>query len=128
MKEGDIIHFNATISFGDVEITNTFSKVYSEQVPVFKDLFQKESKSWDLDFWGRTDEDAYSGVFSFTDSPYTDYFSSLDNELTLNYEIDLTAPSVKDAYLSFFAKWDIEDNFDFLQVIASYKGTETALC
>ena len=41
------------------------------QTVVFSDDFESGAANWDIDgYWGVTDEYAYGGGFSFTDSPW----------------------------------------------------------
>ncbi|HIB58379.1 MAG TPA: hypothetical protein EYO41_04075 [Candidatus Marinimicrobia bacterium] len=65
--------------------------------------------------WGLSDE-AAEGEFSFTDSPYGDYESWVVNTMELLEPFDLTETSNPE--LTFKARWEIEPNWDFVQVLA----------
>jgi hypothetical protein len=84
--------------------------------------------NWNVDGdWAVTAEDFYSSSTSYTDSPFEDYEPNQINIMTLQDPIDLTEAEV--AILNFYAKWDIETNFDLAQVMGSIDGTNfTPLC
>ncbi len=84
--------------------------------------------NWNVDGdWAVTAEDFYSSSTSYTDSPFEDYEPNQINTMTLQDPIDLTEAEV--AILNFYAKWDIETNFDLAQVMGSIDGTNfTPLC
>lgn len=70
-------------------------------------------------FWGVTTEQAVSGTHSYTDSPGTSTLDDANTALTQNRPVRL-AGSVP--YVSFQAKLDLEEGFDFLYVEASTNG------
>lgn len=75
--------------------------------------------------WG-LDNDAYSAPTSISDSPNGNYSNNAVNELISNV-IDLSEADI--AVLEFYAKWDIEKGYDFVQLSASLDGTNwTPLC
>ncbi len=78
--------------------------------------------------WDKTSQDYYSAPSSVTDSPHGNYSNSNKNDMVLLTNIDLS--NVGTAQLRFWAKWDIEDNYDYAQVMASTDGGSswTALC
>ncbi|PHR70070.1 MAG: hypothetical protein COA67_08835, partial [Lutibacter sp.] len=76
--------------------------------------------------WNITN-DAYSGSTAITDSPGGSYNNSLSNQLTLNSGINLSSSS--NAIVQFYAKWDLERNFDYVQFQGSTDGTNwVTLC
>ncbi len=77
--------------------------------------------------WAETTEEFYSSATSYTDSPFGDYEPNQTNTMTLNNPIDLT--DAESAILNFYAKWDIETNYDLAQVMGSTDGINfTPLC
>lgn len=70
--------------------------------------------------WNETTEEFYSSTTSYTDSPFEDYEANQTSEIKLNTPIDLT--SAESAFLNFYAKWDIESNYDLAQVMGSVDG------
>lgn len=70
--------------------------------------------------WNETTEEFYSSTTSYTDSPFEDYEANQTSEIKLNTPIDLT--NAESAFLNFYAKWDIESNYDLAQVMGSVDG------
>ena len=67
--------------------------------------------------WNTTDEDSYSPDHSITDSPDGKYLNNRDAWIELTDPIDLN--DIKSAFLSFWAKWEIEMSYDYVLVMAS---------
>ena len=70
--------------------------------------------------WGLT-SDAVTGEFALSDSPYGDYQEQQESfeELDLFFEFDyLNSPIIE-----FNAKWDVEQNWDFVQFQAHVGNT-----
>ena len=77
--------------------------------------------------WAVTFSDFYSEPKSITESTIGDYENSDYSVITLNEAISLGENEW--TILHFWAKWDIENNFDYAQVLASTDGEFfTALC
>ncbi|KAA5821893.1 T9SS type A sorting domain-containing protein [Algibacter amylolyticus] len=71
--------------------------------------------------WGTT-TDAYSGTKAISYAPSGSYANSQSNRrLTLNSTIDLSSSTA--SVIQFFAKWDLERNFDFAQIQGSTDGS-----
>ncbi|MFT6321408.1 MAG: hypothetical protein ACJAT4_002338, partial [Granulosicoccus sp.] len=61
------------------------------------------------------------------DSPFGNYEADQITEMKLDAPIDLT--DAEGAFLNFYAKWDIEANYDLAQIMGSVDGnTYTPLC
>jgi hypothetical protein len=77
--------------------------------------------------WQLTTSNFYSAPTSITDSEGDDYANSAVSDLLLRYSIDLRG--VSDASLSFWAKWNIEDDYDYVQIsAANASGNFIPLC
>ena len=102
-------------------------KYFGEPVIGFEDKADN-LEAWIGNEWGISTVEYFSSSSSITDSPDGNYGHDIYNQLTLNESIDLT--NSETATLSFWAKWDIETNFDYVQihVIDSDSGVETPLC
>ncbi len=87
-----------------------------------------DMEAWSSNQWGLSNTEFFSSNSSLADSPAGQYFANSDNQLTLNETLDLTDCEI--ATLTFWAKWDIEANFDYVQLhaIDTESGTETPLC
>lgn len=114
----DGFSFDLTISNGGLERTKTIRKSWSEYPfsSIFKDrdndqtLFQSTG-------WGLDESNFVSAPHSITDSPSGPYPAKYKASITLKNPVDLS--NVSKALLQFDAKWDIEDNYDYVQVLAS---------
>lgn len=78
--------------------------------------------------WGLTTETYVSPSQSFTDSPMSDYPANAFLTYTLNNDIDLSEATT--AMVRFYAKWDIENDWDYAAFEASTDdgSTWTQLC
>ena len=72
---------------------------------------------WDITNWGSTSESFVSMPTSITDSPNGLYAPSTRSVLKGKRAIDLT--TVSEATLTYQAKWDIEQDFDYAQILIS---------
>ncbi|MFV9549561.1 immunoglobulin-like domain-containing protein [Algibacter sp. PT7-4] len=70
--------------------------------------------------WGTT-SDSYSGTTAITDSPSGAYGNNQSKILTLNTTINLASATA--SVVQFYAKWDIERNFDYVQIQGSTNGS-----
>ncbi len=104
---------------GHFSVADTFYWSVGAPDTVFTDDFEQGTSLWESDEWGATD-DAYSGSQAMTDSPVGDYPASTEVGVTLIEPIDLRGYTTP--ILTFDAKWDIEVNYDFCQVLASIDG------
>ena len=77
--------------------------------------------------WNITDEYVYEGSFSLSDSPYVNYRRNATTSATLNETFDFT--NVAYAEITFAARWEIENDYDYAMVQASTDGVNwTPLC
>lgn len=74
---------------------------------------------WQSDSWGTT-SDAFAGDFAFTESPFGNYPSNASLTMTQLSGIDIS--QCMNPVLSFDAKWDIETDWDFAQILVSPDG------
>lgn len=98
---------------------DTVIKSFGEGTELFtddcSDLF-----NWTGD-WGLTNEDFFSPSNSITDSPYDDtYGNNVDKEIELDESFDLRHGTY--AYVTFHAKWEIENDYDYVVFMASIDG------
>ncbi len=126
----DPIVFGLTVSNGELSWTDTLYKTLGGVETVFNDKADSLS-NWEAlngEFgWDLTEEEFFSPNASITDSPLSEYFSNFTNVLEIDEPIDLTGS--QQALLTFYAKWAIETNYDYVQVLASNDGQNyTPLC
>jgi len=79
--------------------------------------------------WGLADNTFVSGPTSITDSPGFAYRNDTESEIMLTTPIDLSDNPAA-AFLRYWTRWQIEDDYDFAQVMASNDdgNTWTPLC
>ncbi|MCU0347262.1 MAG: immune inhibitor A [Saprospiraceae bacterium] len=117
---GDEYILELRLDNGNYVTTQEVSGIFaSVDVPLFD--AGDDMQQWDnTTLWDATPEAFYSAPSSITDSKSSTYLPSTINNLTL-----MEPAKVKNAtaaYLSFWAKWEIEELFDFAQVALSVNG------
>jgi PKD repeat protein len=92
------------------------------QTIVFFDDFESGADNWIVDgYWDISDEYAYGGTYSFTDSPYDPtYIAGEVQTATMAESVDLSG--ALDATVSFYALIDLEEGFDYLYLDVSDDG------
>ena len=76
--------------------------------------------------WSTT-SDAYSGSTAITSTPTPPYSNGTDTQLQMNGTVDFSNAST--FLIQFYAKWDLERSFDYVQLEGSNNGsTWTPLC
>jgi hypothetical protein len=120
IQPGDIITYELVLFNGLLSTTQTINKVYGNLVPIFVDE-TVNSNNWQLNGWGISTTEFFSPSQSFTDSPSGNYGNNQNKSIILNSanNIDLTSISLLEANLTFQAKWNIENNYDYVQVEVS---------
>ena len=106
--------------------SDTITKIYGTPVDIFSDPANGMT-NWTSAIWNTTTTSYHSATKSFTDSPSGNYSSNANNNITTTNYINLSNCAY--AELSFWAKWDIEAGYDYVEVMASTNGTTwTPLC
>lgn len=103
-----------TLQSGEVEYTRIIEFRVGTPDTFFTDNAEMGMTNW-AGGWGLSEE-AVEGGFSFTDSPGGNYGPWEVNAMQLLEPIDLT--TALDPKLTFKARWSIESNWDFAQVLA----------
>ena len=128
IQPNEEIEFQVTLSNDDFIIYRANYVKYYQPSILFADN-DTDISNWTTSggSWGTT-TDAYAGSTSITDSPSGAYTNNENKSITLNSTIDLSSSS--QAVIQFFAKWDLERNFDMVQLEASTDGGSSwnALC
>jgi carboxypeptidase T len=106
---------------GNYMFRDTLTKIRAD----FKTLVSNDGDiaQWDVSDglnWGTTDETYLTGPVSITDSPNEPYYPDSHEAILLNDQIDLQ--EVTSAYAQFWAKWEIEDHYDYVVFQASTDG------
>lgn len=124
---------NPTIQFGDVikyvlnteyvgwtkhdTIVKTFGSITSQFIDE-----ANSSVNWTGN-WSTTNATYVSPSTSFTDSPSGNYSNNTSKTYQFNNTIDLT--NVTEAMIKFYAKWDIETDYDYCQFQVSTNNGAT---
>jgi len=122
--------FTISIDNGSFIRQDTITKQFINGTP--QDLVNEDNSSFANYFtngdWSLTTDEFVSSPSSITDSPMGRYENETDSEIILTTPIDLT--NSEQAILQYWAKWEIEDNYDYVQIMATDNNgtTWTPLC
>ncbi len=112
IEVGDTIEFDLIINNGLFEKEVRVSKIYGSTTQIFytdgNTLTDFESTSW-----GTTSASFVSPSSSITDSPSGNYSDNTNNTIELTQSLDLTEATT--ATVSYYARWSIEDTWDYVQ-------------
>jgi len=124
---GHQVPFTVTIDQGGFERTEEFTLIVGQPDVLFTDDGEIGTANWFYSGgWGLTTLSSHSPTHSFTESPAGNYANNATAYLTLSTPLNLSNAST--AWLEFWAKWDIEANYDCAQLEVSTNGsTWTAL-
>lgn len=118
---GTELVFLLSIDNGVFVRTDTIKKAFGGFIatPVFSDPIS-DSSNWTSDEWATTNESFVSAPNSMTDSPNTSYANNVFNEILLNAPIFVG--DAEQYRLKFWAHWDIEANYDYVQLSFRVNG------
>ncbi|MCI5056787.1 MAG: immune inhibitor A [Flavobacteriales bacterium] len=116
IQSGDQVTFVLSVDNGSYVIHDTITKVYGNQVVIYADA-ANNFNNWTSNTWNVTTSDFVSSPSSITDSPNGNYQDQsttiIESDTTLNLA------GLVHANLEFWAKWEIEAGFDYVQLFAS---------
>ena len=115
IESGTSIKYLLTVNNGEYTMSDTITKIYGTEVTIFDDDCE-DMDNWSSSKWNTTVNDYYSPIASITDSPDGNYSPNQSNSITLDTTIDLSNATL--SFLHFWAKWDIEAGYDYVQVFA----------
>jgi carboxypeptidase T len=119
---GTIFKFLLKVDNGDYILSDTITKVFGVPVVLFEDDCNTMT-NWSSTTWGVTNNSYYSPTGSITDSPSGNYPNNHTGTVVLNQNIDLS--DVAFAVLNFWAKWEIEQGWDYCQLSVSTNNGST---
>jgi len=130
IQANDKIEFQVTLSNDDgyVMYQANIIKYYNPTVLTVDNPDVTGISNWTTSggSWGTT-TDAYSGSAAITDSPSGSYSNNINKSIKYNTAVDLTSSA--GVVVQYYAKWDLERNFDYVQIQGSTDGTNwTTLC
>ena len=114
---GSEVKYLLSVNFGTYMKTDTVVKIYGAPTTLLSDDCNNLNNFASGSLWNITSASFVSPATSITDSPLGLYDPGTNNELNMAAAINLVGAT--NASLSFYAKWDIEANYDYLQVLAS---------
>ncbi len=121
VQQGDLVQFNLVLDNGLYQWKEPIERIYTNFAETaFFDAADNLS-AWSTDDWALTDEHFHSAPTSLTDSPSSDYNVNTFSEISMNEPVN-----VKDAInvtLNFWAKWDIEEDEDYVQILGNFADT-----
>lgn len=124
IQPNDIIEFQITLSNDDGYIIYQANiiKYYTPTVLATDNPDALGMSNWSTSggSWGTT-SDSYSGTTAITDSPSGSYSNNVNKAITFNSSVDLS--NVAGAVVQYYAKWDLERNFDYVQIQGSTDGS-----
>ncbi len=127
---GELVRYLLTVDNGFWSSTDTVERVYGNYSLAFNDnadTMANWSNQGSNSNWEVTTATYYSPTGCLTDSKNGNYDNNRLTEIVLNQSVDLT--NATDANLEFWAKWDIETDYDYVQVMAAgNNGNYLPLC
>lgn len=119
---GHQVQFAVSINQGGYIRNNTFTKTVGQPTTLFQDNAEAGMTNWtSTGGWGLSSNNPHAGTYSFTESPAGNYGNNVTAYMTLTNSINLSSATT--AWLEFWARWDIETNYDCAQVEVSTNGT-----
>ena len=116
-QAGDPIVFEIIINNGSYDTKVLLNKIFGSLIPVFEDIGNSTTDNFDNNGWGITNTTYVSPSSSITESPNGNYQNNENKTIRLSENINLT--NAIGANVTFYAKWDIENNWDYVQLEVS---------
>ena len=122
ISAGDAINYVLAVNNGYFTAYDTLTKIYGQENTLFSDLGNNLTNWVVSQTWGTTTSTYYSASSCITDSPTGNYSNGVNKTIKMANATNLT--NAVSATLSFYAKWAIEDNWDYVQVeVSTDNGT-----
>lgn len=119
---GDEVKFLLSIDNGQYVTEDTLTKIFGTPVSVYSNN-GSSTTGWINSGWSVTSSDFYSPPSSITDSPFGDYQSNVNSNIRLSNPVSLA--NAVHASLTFYCKWAIEPDYDYVQVSVSVNNGVT---
>lgn len=128
IQPGQTFKYILAVNNGLYTFRDTITKIYGSGIV----LFQNDGSSmqgWTSTTWDITTTQFYSAPSSITDSPNGNYPNNTNRTITTSGTIEIPQNALFPK-LTFYAKWDIEAGYDYVQVMASdnYGSSWMPLC
>jgi len=122
IQQGDSIVFEVSVNNGYFTYRDTIVKYFGNITYLINDDCT-DANDWNSPMWNVTAAAFHSPSTSMTDSPNGNYYDSNFSSIQYNNTIDLSGCVF--AYIDYYAKWALEYNFDFVQILISSDGGNT---
>ena len=122
IQYGDEFTYTVTVSSDSYSLSKELTKSYYETEIILEDSGD-DINNWTTSAWSVTDENYHSAGYSITDSQGGNYLENTNSSITLTNGIDLSG--LNNPQLSFWAKWNIENNWDYVQFLISTNNGST---
>jgi len=122
IADGESIVYELITNNGLYDRRDTITKTYGSFQPILTDN-GTYLNNWNSNNWGTTSTYAYSPSTSITDSPNGNYSDNETTVIQLSNDVSLT--NVVSASVSFYARWNIENNYDYVLFQVSADGGNT---
>jgi len=113
VEPGDEIAYEFIVNNGSYDTTTLITKKFGALEAVFEDSGESVTENFNNNGWGISTSTFVSAPSSITDSPNGNYQDDANKTITLKNAIDLT--TAIGANVTFNAKWEIENNWDYTQ-------------
>lgn len=123
IQSGEVILFDIVVDNGVYQHRLTAEHYFGAPEVVVFDAGDSTTDQFEANDWEVTSEDYFSAPTSITDRAQFDYQNNLDKPIALSETIDLSTATA--ASVSFYAKWDLENNFDMVQFEVSSDGGDS---
>ena len=114
---GDEINFELIVNNGSFDQITNITKIFGSLTSVFEDEGNSVTDNFNNNGWGTTTTTYVSPSSSITESPNGNYQNDENKTITISNEVDLSSATT--ANISFYAKWEIENNWDYVQIEVS---------
>lgn len=129
IQNGDTLKLFLSLDNGAYIKGDTITKVFINNAPIFSDPVPSMD-NWQIESgtWATTGTTFYSAPISITDSPNGVYANNVEDHIILQETIEL-GTTFEQIFLNFWAKWEIEPEYDYAQVAISVNsGDYIPLC
>lgn len=115
ITSGTVFKFLLSVNNGLYTKTDTITKRYGITSIIFADNCSSMQNWTATGSWGLTTQSFISAPTSITDSPGGNYQNSANTNITLTQPVSI--PNTTYARLNFWAKWNIEAGWDYVQLL-----------
>ncbi|GEM_PF-93980 len=121
LATGSLIKYILAVDNGRTIRRDTISKIFGQPSFLINDPCNNFQNWTSTTGWNTTNTASHSPSSSITDSPTGNYQNNANTEIRLIQPISLENSSM--SMLNFWVKWDLETNYDYVQLFASVNNT-----